>query len=143
MTDPKYGKTDPNNDPHVGGNQVTLNIDLHSNNKLLEITHNLNPFISIKKLHLKLAVSTPLLPSGLEAQEAGTQLAWEAREGPTGWMLVTRSTRWGAMAARDHDLFLQVPDYEKEQVPEQVTKAAREMNRKAFAEKLREINMSE
>ena len=30
-----------------------------------------------------------------------------------------------------------------EQVPEHVKKAAREMNRKAFAEKLREIKMSE
>lgn len=37
----------------------------------------------------------------------------------------------------------QVPDYEKDNVPEHVRKAAREMNRKAFAEKLREIKMSE
>merc|ERR1719369_678216 len=37
----------------------------------------------------------------------------------------------------------QVPDYEKENVPDHVKKAAREMNRNAFAEKLREIKMSE
>ena len=37
----------------------------------------------------------------------------------------------------------QVPDHEKENVPDHVKKAARDMNRKAFAEKLREIKMSE
>ena len=40
-------------------------------------------------------------------------------------------------------MFLQVPDHEKANVPDHVKKAAREMNRKAFAEKLREIKMSE
>ena len=38
---------------------------------------------------------------------------------------------------------VQVPDHEKANLPPEVTKAAREMNRKAFAEKLRSINMSE
>ena len=37
----------------------------------------------------------------------------------------------------------QVPDHEKENVPEHVKKAARDMNRRAFSEKLREIKMSE
>ena len=37
----------------------------------------------------------------------------------------------------------QVPDWEKEQVPEHVLKAAREMNRTAYAERLKQIRMSE
>jgi len=41
-----------------------------------------------------------------------------------------------------HDVH-QISDEEKEAVPEQVQKAARDMNRKAFAERLREIRMSE
>ncbi|XP_078693816.1 von Willebrand factor A domain-containing protein 8-like isoform X5 [Branchiostoma floridae x Branchiostoma belcheri] len=36
----------------------------------------------------------------------------------------------------------QVPDWEKEQVPEEVKRAAREMAKKAFEERLREIKMS-
>ena len=41
-----------------------------------------------------------------------------------------------------HDVH-QVSDEVKEQVPEHIRKAAREMNRKAFEERLREIQMSE
>eukprot|EP00092_Neocalanus_flemingeri_P037789 GFUD01041137.1.p1 GENE.GFUD01041137.1~~GFUD01041137.1.p1 ORF type:complete len:1900 (+),score=456.60 GFUD01041137.1:60-5702(+) len=37
----------------------------------------------------------------------------------------------------------QVPEHEKDNVPDHVKKAARDMNRNAFAEKLREIKMSE
>ncbi|KAB7495808.1 von Willebrand factor A domain-containing protein 8 [Armadillidium nasatum] len=41
-----------------------------------------------------------------------------------------------------HDVH-QIPDWEKEQVPEEVKRAAREMAQKAFKERLREIQMSE
>ena len=41
-----------------------------------------------------------------------------------------------------HDVH-QVSDEVKNQVPEHIRKAAREMNRKAYAERLREIQMSE
>ncbi|XP_043215151.1 von Willebrand factor A domain-containing protein 8-like isoform X2 [Amphibalanus amphitrite] len=41
-----------------------------------------------------------------------------------------------------HDV-TQVPDWEKEAVPEHVQKAAREMNRAAYQERLRQIRMSE
>ena len=41
-----------------------------------------------------------------------------------------------------HDVH-QVSDEVKEQVPEHIRQAAREMNRKAYAERLREIKMSE
>ena len=41
-----------------------------------------------------------------------------------------------------HDVH-QVSDEVKNQVPEHIRKAAREMNRKAYAERLREIKMSE
>ncbi len=41
-----------------------------------------------------------------------------------------------------HDVH-QVPEEAKANVPEHIRKAAREMNRKAFAERLREIQMSE
>ena len=39
--------------------------------------------------------------------------------------------------------FVQLSDAEKRSVPEHVTNAARQMNRKAFEERLREIQMSE
>lgn len=40
-------------------------------------------------------------------------------------------------------LIIQLSDAEKDDIPEEVKRAAREMNRKAFEEKLREIRMSE
>ncbi|XP_041978858.1 von Willebrand factor A domain-containing protein 8 [Aricia agestis] len=43
---------------------------------------------------------------------------------------------------KGHDVH-QLSDAEKDDIPEHVKKAAREMNRKAFEERLREINMSE
>lgn len=42
-----------------------------------------------------------------------------------------------------HQKVYQVPQSEKDQVPEEVKQAAREMAQKAFAERLKEINMSE
>ena len=41
-----------------------------------------------------------------------------------------------------HDVH-QVPESAKSEVPEHIRKAAREMNRKAFAERLRQIKMSQ
>jgi hypothetical protein len=41
-----------------------------------------------------------------------------------------------------HNVY-QVPEEAKAQVPEHIRRAAREMNRKAFQERLREIQMSE
>lgn len=42
-----------------------------------------------------------------------------------------------------HKKVYQVPQWQKDQVPEEVLKAAREMSQKAFKERLKEINMSE
>lgn len=42
-----------------------------------------------------------------------------------------------------HKKVYQVPQWQKDQVPEEVLKAAREMAQKAFKERLKEINMSE
>ncbi|XP_063429829.1 von Willebrand factor A domain-containing protein 8-like [Mytilus trossulus] len=42
-----------------------------------------------------------------------------------------------------HSKVYQVPQWQKDQVPEEVKKAAREMAQKAFKERLKEINMSE
>ena len=41
-----------------------------------------------------------------------------------------------------HDVH-QIPEFAKSQVPEHIRQAAREMNRKAFEERLRQIKMSE
>jgi len=87
VTDPKHGKIDPNNDPHVGGNQ------------------------------------------------------WAGGTG--GRDTAGLGGKGGPYRLDAGHQVHQVPDYEKDQVPEHVKKAAREMNRKAFAEKLREIKMSE
>lgn len=40
-------------------------------------------------------------------------------------------------------MYFQLSDAEKDDVPEHVKKAAREMNRKAFEERLKEIKMSD
>merc|ERR1719430_364506 len=87
VTDPKHSKIDPNNDPHVGGNQ------------------------------------------------------WAGGTG--GRDTAGLGGKGGPYRLDAGHQVHQVPDYEKDQVPEHVKKAAREMNRKAFAEKLREIKMSE
>lgn len=42
-----------------------------------------------------------------------------------------------------HQKVYQVPQWQKDQVPEEVKQAAREMGQKAFKERLKEINMSE
>jgi len=87
VTDPKHGKIDENNDPHVGGNQ------------------------------------------------------WAGGTG--GRDTAGLGGKGGPYRLDAGHQVHQVPDHEKEQVPEHVRKAAREMNRRAFAEKLREIQMSE
>ncbi|KAI9534501.1 hypothetical protein NQZ68_012734 [Dissostichus eleginoides] len=69
------------------------------------------------------------------------------KEVPTGWMQDTKSTRHRIRKCLSGDLICdvsyQVSQAEKDAVPDEVRKAAREMGEKAFKERLKEINMSE
>lgn len=86
MTGPKFGKVDPKNDPHVGGN------------------------------------------------------TWAGGSG--GRDTAGLGGKGGPFRLDAGHKVHQLSDEEKDDIPEEVKKAAREMNRKAFEDKLKEIKMS-